>query len=156
MSTSLPYNYPLSWTPYLPTFLLLKCPPPSHTTTSSAGHPLTFLLLKCPPRAQAFPDSSPELSNGLALRKPNVVPDGRGRVRSQGCERGGVRKLRLATKCNQRSLHSAFQKLTRNPAVAKRIAAACHPDKCPKELSDVATQLFRWVQSIREQDASVA
>lgn len=34
--------------------------------------------------------------------------------------------------------------------VIKRIAAACHPDKCPKELSDVATQLFRFVQSIRE------
>ena len=67
-----------------------------------------------------------------------------------------LRKLRLATKCNQRSVHSAFQKLTRNPAVAKRIAAACHPDKSPKELSDVATQLFRWVQSVREQDASVA
>ena len=67
-----------------------------------------------------------------------------------------LRKLRSETKSNQKSLHSAFQKLTRNPAVAKRIAAACHPDKCPKELSDVATQLFRWVQSVREQDASVA
>ena len=67
-----------------------------------------------------------------------------------------LRKLRSETKCNQRSLHSAFQKLARNPVVAKRIAAACHPDKCPKELSDVATQLFRFVQSIREQDASVA
>ena len=67
-----------------------------------------------------------------------------------------LRKLRSETKSNQKSLHSAFQKLTRNPVVAKRIAAACHPDKCPKELSDVATQLFRWVQSVREQDASVA
>jgi chromosome segregation ATPase len=67
-----------------------------------------------------------------------------------------LRKLRSETKCSQRSIHSAFQKLTRNPAVAKRIAAACHPDKCPKELSDVATELFRWVQSIREQDANVA
>ena len=67
-----------------------------------------------------------------------------------------LRKLRSETKCNQRSLHSAFQKLTRNPVVAKRIAAACHPDKCPKELSDVATQLFRFVQSIRERDASVS
>ena len=67
-----------------------------------------------------------------------------------------LRKLRSETKCNQRSIHSALQKLTHNPAIAKRIAAACHPDKCPKELSDVATQLFRWVQSIREQDASVA
>ena len=67
-----------------------------------------------------------------------------------------LRKLRSETKCNQRSIHSALQKLTHNPAIAKRIAAACHPDKCPKELSDVATQLFRWVQSIRERDASVS
>ena len=67
-----------------------------------------------------------------------------------------LRKLRSETKCNQRSIHSALQKLTHSPAVAKRIAAAFHPDKCPKELSSVATELFRWVQSIREQDASVA
>ena len=67
-----------------------------------------------------------------------------------------LRKLRSETKYNQRSIHSALQKLTHSPAVAKRIAAACHPDKCPKELSSVATELFRWVQSIREQDASVA
>ena len=67
-----------------------------------------------------------------------------------------LRKLRSEAKYNQKSLHSAFQKLTRNPGVAKRIAAACHPDKCPKELSDVATELFLWVQRIREQDASVA
>ena len=61
-----------------------------------------------------------------------------------------LRKLRSETKYNQRSMHFALQKLTHSPAVAKRIAAACHPDKCPKELSDVATQLFRWIQSIRE------
>ena len=67
-----------------------------------------------------------------------------------------LRNLRSETKCNQRSIHSALQKLTHSPAVAKRIAAAFHPDKGPKELSSVATELFRWVQSIREQDASVA
>ena len=67
-----------------------------------------------------------------------------------------LRKLRSETKCNQKCIHSALQKLTHSPAVAKRIAAACHPDKCPPELSDVATQLFRFVQSIWEQDASVA
>ena len=67
-----------------------------------------------------------------------------------------LRKLRSETKSNQRSMHSALHKLTHSPAVAKRIAAAFHPDKCPKELSGVATELFRWVQSIREQDASVA
>jgi chromosome segregation ATPase len=65
-----------------------------------------------------------------------------------------LRNLRSETKYNQRSIHSALQKLTCNPAAAKRIAAACHPDKYPSEMSDVATQLFRWVQSIREQDKS--
>lgn len=64
-----------------------------------------------------------------------------------------LRKLRKETKCNQTSLHSAFEKLTRNPVVAKRMAAAFHPDKCPKELSDVATELFRLVQSIRDRHA---
>ena len=67
-----------------------------------------------------------------------------------------LRKLRSEMKCNHKSIHSALQKLTHSPAVAKRIAAACHPDKCPPELSDVATQLFRWVQSIRERDASTS
>ena len=64
-----------------------------------------------------------------------------------------LRKLRSETKSNQKSLHSAFQKLTRNPAVAKRIAAACHPDKCPKEMYDVASELLRFVQSVRERQA---
>jgi hypothetical protein len=65
-----------------------------------------------------------------------------------------LNKLRAESKC--KGQHIALAKLTRSPAVAKRIAAACHPDKCPSELSDVATQLFHWVQSIREQGASVA
>ena len=42
-------------------------------------------------------------------------------------------------------MRAALQKLTRSPAVAKRIAAACHPDKCPPELSEVASELFRFV-----------
>ena len=64
-----------------------------------------------------------------------------------------LRKLRSETKSSQKSIHAAFQRLTHDPAVAKRIAAACHPDKCPKELADVATQLFRFVQAIRERQA---
>jgi hypothetical protein len=45
---------------------------------------------------------------------------------------------------------AALQKLTRSPAMAKHIAAACHPDECPSELSEAASELFRFVQSIRE------
>ena len=62
-----------------------------------------------------------------------------------------LRNLRSETKCNPKSIHAAIQKLTLSPAVAKRIAAAIHPDKCPRELCDSATELFRYVQSIREQ-----
>ena len=64
-----------------------------------------------------------------------------------------LRKFRLETKSSQKNIHAAFQRLAQNPAVAKRIAAACHPDKCPKELSDVASELFRFVQSVRERQA---
>ena len=35
-------------------------------------------------------------------------------------------------------------------AAGKRLAAACHPDKVPAELCDIATELFRFVQSGRE------
>ena len=64
-----------------------------------------------------------------------------------------LRKLRSETKSNQKNIHAAFQRLTQSPAVAKRIAAACHPDKCPKEMYDVASELFRFVQSVRERQA---
>ena len=64
-----------------------------------------------------------------------------------------LRKLRSETKSSQKNIHVAFQRLTRNPSVAKRIAAACHPDKCPGELAGVASELFHFVQSIRERQA---
>ena len=64
-----------------------------------------------------------------------------------------LRKLRSETKSSQKNIHAAFQRLTNNPAVTKRIAAVVHPDKCPKELSDVASELFRFVQSVRERQA---
>ena len=59
-------------------------------------------------------------------------------------------KLQGEARQSHRSVRAALQKLTRSPAVAKRIAAACHPDKCPPELSEVASELFRFVQSNRE------
>ena len=65
------------------------------------------------------------------------------------------RQLRIMKlKGKSRGIHTAIQKLTQSPAVAKRIAAACHPDKCPKELSEVASELFRFVQSMRERERS--
>ena len=58
-------------------------------------------------------------------------------------------KLQGEARQSHRSVRAALQKLTHSPAVAKRIAAACHPDKCPPELSEVASELFRFVQSNR-------
>ena len=33
----------------------------------------------------------------------------------------------------------------------RRAALVCHPDKCPDSLSESATELFRFVQSIRSE-----
>jgi len=44
---------------------------------------------------------------------------------------------------------SAIRKLAKSPAVGKRLAAACHPDKAPPELNLVAAELFRLVQDMR-------
>ena len=71
------------------------------------------------------------------------------RVRADHLQRQ-LSKLQSEARQGQKSVRVALQKLTRCPTVAKRIAAACHPDKCPKELSDVASELFRFVQSNRK------
>ena len=44
---------------------------------------------------------------------------------------------------------SAIRKMVKSPAVGKRLAAACHPDKAPPELNLVAAELFRLVQDMR-------
>jgi len=49
-----------------------------------------------------------------------------------------------------RPLEKAIIKLARNPVVVKKLVLVCHPDKCPKEVSDSASELFRFLQSIRE------
>ena len=46
-------------------------------------------------------------------------------------------------------LLSAIRKMAKSPAVGKRLAAACHPDKAPPELNLVAAELFRLVQDMR-------
>ena len=47
-----------------------------------------------------------------------------------------------------RPLEKAIVKLARNPVVVKKLVLVCHPDKCPSEVSDSATELFRFLQSI--------
>ena len=72
LSTSPLYYHLLSWTPYFPTFLLLKCPPPLYTITSSAGHP-TFLpsyFSESPPGSPATPQPQLETPNSWRLKPP--------------------------------------------------------------------------------------
>ena len=46
---------------------------------------------------------------------------------------------------------SAWKPLQQQPlGDTKRLAAACHPDKLPSELSEAGSEFFRFVQSIRE------
>ena len=47
-------------------------------------------------------------------------------------------------------LTSAIKKLSKSPLAAKRLAAACHPDKLPSEFGQVAIELFRLIQNLRE------
>eukprot|EP00966_Prymnesium_polylepis_P167209 3865417-Prymnesium_polylepis.1 len=49
-----------------------------------------------------------------------------------------------------RPLEKPIVKLARNPVVVKKLVLVCHPDKCPKEASESATELFRFLQGIRE------
>ena len=49
-----------------------------------------------------------------------------------------------------RPLEKAIMKLARNPVVVKKLVLVCHPDKCPKEVSESATELFRFLQTMRE------
>jgi hypothetical protein len=48
---------------------------------------------------------------------------------------------------------SAIRKLSRDSTVSKRIAAAFHPDKVPTAMCEVATEMFRLVQNLREESA---
>jgi hypothetical protein len=46
---------------------------------------------------------------------------------------------------------SAIRKLSRDSTVSKRIAAAFHPDKVPTAMCEVATEIFRMIQNLREE-----
>ena len=70
-----------------------------------------------------------------------------------------VRKLECAVMKAQAQraggrLVSVIAKLAKSPAVGKRLAAAVHPDKAPAECSELATELFKFVQGARESPCS--
>jgi len=51
-------------------------------------------------------------------------------------------------------LASAIEKLARCPAAGRRLAAAVHPDKAPADCSEIAAELFKFVQGARESASS--
>jgi hypothetical protein len=64
-----------------------------------------------------------------------------------------ARLAEMATKrqsATNRPLERAIAKLARNPVIVKKLVLVCHPDKVPSEVSDSATELFRFLQSIRD------
>ena len=68
-----------------------------------------------------------------------------------------ARLAEMATKrqsATNHPLEKAIMKLARNPVVVKKLVLVCHPDKCPSEVSDSATELFRFLQSIRDKTKS--
>ena len=71
-----------------------------------------------------------------------------------------VRKLETKLRAAKRGVSSvnamsAMKKLALDRGVGKRLAAATHPDKVPVELNDPASELFRFVQEIREQSQTL-
>ena len=61
-----------------------------------------------------------------------------------------IGKLKAQREAPDSGLASAIKKLAKSPAVGKRLAAACHPDRVPTEMSDACTELFRFVQGMRD------
>jgi chromosome segregation ATPase len=60
-------------------------------------------------------------------------------------------ELRTAKRVNSKaSVASTIKKLALNNTVGRRLAAAVHPDKVPTELADTASDLFCFLQTIRE------
>ena len=57
-------------------------------------------------------------------------------------------ELRTAKRVNSKA--GAIKKLSLNHTIGRRLAAAVHPDKVPIELADTASELFCFLQTIRE------
>eukprot|EP00966_Prymnesium_polylepis_P271853 6280874-Prymnesium_polylepis.1 len=79
------------------------------------------------------------------------------RVRAEQAEKSRAhaeaRLAEMATKRQSATSHPlerAIAKLARNPVVVKKLVLVVHPDKCPKEVSESATELFRFLQTMKE------
>jgi chromosome segregation ATPase len=57
-------------------------------------------------------------------------------------------ELRTVKRVNSKA--GAIKKLALNHTIGRRLAAAVHPDKVPIELADTASELFCFLQTIRE------
>ena len=97
------------------------------------------------------------------MLKPAMDSEAELRVRAEKAEkRLAQAEARLAEMTAKRQsginrpLEKAIMKLARNPVVVKKLVLVCHPDKCPSEVSDSATELFRFLQSIRDKTKSNA
>ena len=86
---------------------------------------------------------------GLKLRKAELSRD-REAARSRHLEHRG-KQLEAASKRQDGKAISAIRKLSRDRTVSKRMAAVFHPDKVPSALCEVASEMFRLIQSLREE-----
>ena len=67
-----------------------------------------------------------------------------------------IRKLEQAARGRPKGNEVAMviEKLARkSPLIGKRLAVACHPDKFPEECAQLAAELFRFVQGVRDSDS---
>ena len=90
------------------------------------------------------------------MHRMAIESDAAQRERAENAEkRLAQTEARLAEMATKRQsatnhLERAIMKLARNPVVVKKLVLVCHPDKCPKDVSESATELFRFLQSIRD------
>ena len=83
-----------------------------------------------------------------AVKAEKRLAQAEAHIASMAAKRGsGSATNRSAT---NHPLEKAIAKLARNPTVVKKLVLVVHPDKCPSEVSDSATELFRFLQKIRD------
>lgn len=93
-----------------------------------------------------------ELKHKMAMES-EVVQRERAEKAEKRLARAEARLAEMAAKRQSgtnRPLEKAIVKLARHPVVVKKLVLVVHPDKAPKEVSDSASELFRFLQSIRE------
>jgi hypothetical protein len=92
-----------------------------------------------------------ESASAQALRSEAEQRDRAERVEERLAQAEARLALPPKRQCScSRRVELALRRLARNPAVAKKLVLAVHPDKCPAALSDSATDLLRLVQRVRE------